>query len=66
MENRTFPSKVAYVAEDGLVSHQWEERHLFLYISYDQVLGMPGPGIGSGCVGEQGERGEDWGFWRGK
>ena len=22
MENRTFPSKVAYVAEDGLVSHQ--------------------------------------------
>ena len=30
MENRTFPSKVAYVAEDGLVSHQWEERHLFL------------------------------------
>ena len=54
MENRTFPSKVAYVAEDGLVSHQWEERHLFLYISYDQVLGMPGPGIGSRCVGKQG------------
>jgi hypothetical protein len=39
----------AYVAEDGLVSHQWEERPLVHY------RGMPGPGSRSGWVGEQGE-----------
>ena len=37
MENRTFPSKVAYVAEDGLVSHQWEERPLVLRRLYAPV-----------------------------
>jgi hypothetical protein len=37
----------AYVAEDGLVSHQWEERPLL------QCRGMPGPGIGSEWVDEQ-------------
>jgi hypothetical protein len=30
-----------------------------------QYWGMPGPGIGSGCVGEQGERGEDRRFLEG-
>jgi hypothetical protein len=32
-------SLVAYVAEDGLISHQWEERPLVLGRSYDPVQG---------------------------
>jgi hypothetical protein len=32
-------SLVAYVAEDGLVSHQWEERPLVLRRSYAPVQG---------------------------
>jgi hypothetical protein len=32
-------SLVAYVAEDGLVSHQWEERPLVLQSSYAPVRG---------------------------
>ena len=32
-------SLVAYVAEDGLVSHQWEERPLVLKISYAPIQG---------------------------
>jgi hypothetical protein len=32
-------SLVAYVAEDGLVDHQWEERPLALRRSYDSVQG---------------------------
>ena len=51
-------SLVAYVAEDGLVSHQWEEKTLVLGRSYApvqaQYRGMPGSGSGSGWVGEQG------------
>jgi hypothetical protein len=31
-----------------------------------QYRGMPGPGIGSGCVGEQVEMVEDRGFLEGK
>jgi hypothetical protein len=31
-----------------------------------QYRGMPGPGSGSGWVGEQGERGGDRGFSEGK
>jgi hypothetical protein len=31
-------SLVAYVAEDDLVGHQWEERPLVLRRSYDPVL----------------------------
>ena len=30
-------SLAAYVAEDGLVGHQWEERPLVLRRSYDTV-----------------------------
>jgi hypothetical protein len=30
---------LAYVAEDGLVSHQWEERPLVLQRSYAPVQG---------------------------
>jgi hypothetical protein len=37
----------AFVAEDGLVGHQWEEEPLVL-------RGMPGPGSRSGWVGKQG------------
>jgi hypothetical protein len=29
----------AYVAEDGLVSHQWKERPFILWRLYAQVLG---------------------------
>jgi hypothetical protein len=32
-------SLVAYVAEDGLVGHQWEERALVLQRSYVPVQG---------------------------
>jgi hypothetical protein len=32
-------SLVAYVAEDGLVGHQWEERPLVLWRSYAPVQG---------------------------
>ena len=32
-------SLVAYVAEDGLGSHQWEERPLVLQRSYDPEQG---------------------------
>jgi hypothetical protein len=32
-------SLVAYVAEDGLVGHQWEERPLVLRRSYAPVQG---------------------------
>jgi hypothetical protein len=32
-------SPVAYVAEDGLVGHQWEERPLVLGRSYASVQG---------------------------
>jgi hypothetical protein len=32
-------SLVAYVAEDGLVGHQWEERPFILQRVYDPVYG---------------------------
>jgi hypothetical protein len=51
---------VVYVAEDGLVGHQWEERPL------PQYRGMPGPGRGSGWVGEQGRREGNRGFLEGE
>jgi hypothetical protein len=54
-------SLAAYVAEDGLVGHQWEERPLVLRRFYAQYIGMPGPGSQSGWVGEQWE----WGGFRG-
>jgi hypothetical protein len=43
----------AYVAEDGLICHHWEEtllRSCKLYMP--QYRGMPGPGNWSGWVGE--------------
>ena len=49
----------AYVAEDGLVGHQWGP------LSYEscmpQCVGMPGPGSRNGWVDEQGEGERDRG-----
>jgi hypothetical protein len=46
-------SLAAYVAEDGLVSHHWEDPwSCKLYMP--QYRGMPGPRSGSEWVGEQG------------
>ena len=51
-------ASAAYVTEDGLVGHQWEERPLVLWGgSMAQCRGMPGPRSGSGSVGEQGDGG---------
>jgi hypothetical protein len=51
-------SLAAYVAEDGLVGHQWEERPLVCKDYMPQYRGMPGPGSGSGWVGSRAGRGE--------
>ena len=56
----------AYVAEDGLVSHQWEERPWSCEGSMPQYRGMPGPGSRSRWVGEQEEGGGNRGFLKGK
>ena len=57
-------SLAAYVAEDGLVGHHWEERPLGLAnFKCPQYRGTPGPRSGSEWVGEKG-RGEGIGnFW---
>jgi hypothetical protein len=47
-------SLAAYVSEDGLVGHHWEERLLGLANYMPQYRGIPGPRSGSGWVGEQG------------
>jgi hypothetical protein len=54
----------AYVAEDELIGHQWEERTC--EGSMPQYREMPAPGSWSGWVGEQGEVGRDRGFSEGK
>jgi hypothetical protein len=41
-----------YVAEDGLVSHQWEERSC--EVSMPQYRGMPGLGMGVVGLGSKG------------
>jgi hypothetical protein len=51
----------AYVAEDGLVSHQWEERPWSFEGHMPQYRELPGPGSGSGWVVEQGKGGRDRG-----
>jgi hypothetical protein len=53
----------AYVAEDGLVGHQWEERPWSCEGSMPQYRGMPGPGIGVGGLVSRG-RGEGMGGFR--
>ena len=47
----------AYVAEDGLVGHQREERPRFCEGSMPQYRGMPGLEMGVGGLGSRG-RGE--------
>jgi hypothetical protein len=57
----------AYVADDGLVGHQWRQGPWSCDGSIPQYRGMSGPGCGSGWVGEQGEgRGEVKGIFGGK
>ena len=56
----------AYVAEDGLVGHQWKERPWSCEGSMPQHRGMPGRGRESWWVGEQGEGRGDRGFSEGK
>ena len=55
-----------YVAEDGLVGHQWEERPWSCEGSLPQYRGTPGPGSDSEWVGEQGEDGSYRGLLEGK
>jgi hypothetical protein len=51
-------SLAAYVAEDGLVDHHWDERPLgFANFIMPQYRGTAGPRIGSGWVGEHGRGG---------
>jgi hypothetical protein len=57
-------SLAAYVAEDGLVSHHWEERPLGLTNYMPQYRGTPGPRSWSGWVGKQGGGGEGIGEFR--
>jgi hypothetical protein len=48
-------SLVAYVAENGLVGHQWKERTLVLRRSYAPVQGNArARNTGVGRLGEQG------------
>jgi hypothetical protein len=46
-------SLVAYVGEDGLVNHKWEERPLFFRRSYAPIQGNA-RAKKQGWVGEQG------------
>jgi hypothetical protein len=55
-----------YVAEDDLVSHQWEEKPWSCEGSMPQYRGMPGPGSLCVWVVEQGEGRGDRGFSGGK
>jgi hypothetical protein len=52
----------AYVAEDGLLVISGRRGPRSCEGSMPQCRGMPGPGSGSGWVGEQGEAGGDSGF----
>ena len=61
-------SLAAYEAEDGLVSHQQEER--LCPWSYESSMhhyrGMPGPGSARGGLGSSREGGRDREFLKGK
>jgi hypothetical protein len=49
-------SLAAYVAEDGLVGHQWNRGPSFCEGSLPQYRGMPGPGSRVGGSGSRGSR----------
>jgi hypothetical protein len=55
----------AYVVEDCLVGHQWEERPLVCEGSMPQDRGLSGPGSRSGWVCGQGQGERIRGFQRG-
>jgi hypothetical protein len=40
-------SLAAYVAEDGLVGHHWEERPMIFQLYMPQYRGTPGPTSGN-------------------
>jgi hypothetical protein len=56
----------AYVAEDGLVGHQWRSGLWSREGPLPRYREMPVPESGSGWVGEQGERIGDRRFLEGK
>jgi hypothetical protein len=56
----------AYVAEHGLVWHQWEESSLSCEGSMPQCRGMSGQGSRNRWVGKQGEAEWDRGVLEGK
>ena len=56
-------SLAAYVSEDGLVGHHWEETPWSRKLYMRKYRGGPGPRSGSGWVGEQG-KGEGTGNFR--
>jgi hypothetical protein len=56
----------AYVAEDGLISHQWRRGPWSCEGSMPQYRGMPGLGSRSGQVGKQGQEGGDKSFCEGE
>jgi hypothetical protein len=59
-------SLAAYIAEDGLVGHHWEERPLGLANFICPSTGeTPGPRSGSGWVGELGGWRRGGGEYRG-
>jgi hypothetical protein len=55
-----------YVAEDGLVGHQWGKVPWSCEVSMPQWRGMSGPGSRSGWVGEQRGVGGNRGLSEGK
>jgi hypothetical protein len=59
-------SLAAHVAENGLVSHHWEERPLGLanFVYMPQYRGTPRPRSGNGWVGERGGGEVVWGTFR--
>jgi hypothetical protein len=50
-------SLAVYVSEDGLVGHQWKERHIGRASFMSQYRGTPGPRSGNEWVGEWGGHG---------
>jgi hypothetical protein len=58
-----FVALAIYVAEDGLVGHQWKERPFHCEGSMPPYRGMPGTGIG---VGGLGNRGREYGVFGGE
>jgi hypothetical protein len=56
-------SLAAYVGEDGLVGHHWEEAPWSCKLYMPQYRGTPGPRSGSGWIGEQGGGKSIGDFW---